>query len=143
MCDASRFYVDALDSDDGYEVIRFMADNLIKEGIVKESAYQGIVERENIASSVYGSFAFPHDIRLSAKETTLSIYISSKPLNFNNEQIRAIFLFTINAKNHLSTYRSALEAIYNNLEKKTFKKKVLNCKTIEAFTELIIANHSS
>ncbi len=117
-------------------VIRFLCEKLFKLGYVGENYMDYVMKREQIAPTTYGNlFAIPHPIEKCAFENMVSICILKKPILWNDQKVRIIFLFSLSKKkdDEFDGLFTQLVSLLDNIEK---VKKLIKTKELEEFLKV-------
>lgn len=93
------------------EAIRFMANIMEKEGYVKESYYDEVLDRENQASTAYEHIAVPHSMKMNANRTGMFVLLNEKKsIMWDKHSVRVVLLFAINKEE-----RAIFHDVFDNL----------------------------
>lgn len=120
------------------ELLNHMCEHLQQLGYVDEDYKKMIFEHEKIASSAYGSIAIPHPLTNQAKKTVISVAIFSKPLEYDNNMINAVFMLALTPEDEASLqdiFSLLVETSNNNLA------AIINCTEYEQFINLLIRQY--
>lgn len=115
-----------IDLDHPYQVVERLAYQLVRLAVVDESFIQSIMHREKTSyTSIGGKIAIPHAQPSTVKESTLSMAILKKPIQWGREMVSIIFVLAINEEDRRMT-RGLLKEIYHLSEDPHLIEKMMN-----------------
>lgn len=124
------------------ELLKYMSDELLKEGYVPEYFFDKTLKREQLTPSIFGKMAaMPHPIDACAIKSVISIAILDHPVRWDDEHnVQVIFLLAMR-KSDIQTLNQFFEItvnLTNNpqllhtiLETKTFDDTMMKLKSAE------------
>lgn len=127
------------------EVLRFLANNLLEKGYVKEAYLEAIVNREHDyptgIPSAGVNIAIPHADHDLVKETTISIGVLKKPVTFysmeDSETPLPIQIVIMLAIGEPKGQIEMLQKIVAIIQDKELTKKVVKSESIEEIAALL------
>ncbi|QIK68955.1 transcription antiterminator [Erysipelothrix sp. HDW6C] len=91
-----RFFYTDLDFETPEAVIRFMSQDLVKEGYVPDSFTKSVLDREKMSSTSFDyALAIPHPLKMESKQSIISIGILDKPIMWGTFQVKLVILLAI------------------------------------------------
>lgn len=123
---------------DSTQVISYLCDGLIKNGLAQEAYKDDVFRREAIsATSFVHGFAVPHAIEVPALHSSISIMFLKKPVAWGEFEVRLVILLAINeSDNHLlKIFFEWLSRIAANPKQMA---KLLECSSYQEFINLVI-----
>ncbi|HSR05410.1 MAG TPA: BglG family transcription antiterminator [Proteiniclasticum sp.] len=88
-----EFFYETLDLGTREEVIDFMCQEIIDKGYAEEGFRTSVHARESMASTSFSySFAIPHPLEVSSKESILSVAIMKNPIAWGEYEVRLVIL---------------------------------------------------
>lgn len=131
------YYYYNLDCDTYEDVICYMCDRMFEGGRVDETFKKSTFDREKMAytSFSYG-YAIPHALNYSAIQSTMSIGILKKPVQWGDYQVQLVLLLAIrdDEKELLKIFFDWFGIICDDT---LLLSKIREAKTAKAFVELI------
>ncbi|NCB33287.1 MAG: PRD domain-containing protein [Erysipelotrichia bacterium] len=122
------------------ECISFLADQLIKYGVVPSHYTNGVLKREELSSTAYfDAFAIPHSIEMNAYKTTIAVLVCSEPMAWDDSKVHIVFMLAIEKKEReefMKIYNGVIDSLCD------YKKidKILNAKDYIDFLNIMIEN---
>ena len=74
------------------KLLRAMCAKLINLGYTDSSFLGDVMERETISPTAFGQVAIPHALKMKAKKTGMSIYISRTPIEWGESYVNLVIL---------------------------------------------------
>lgn len=99
------------------ELIKNMCFKISKVMEIPEDFYRLIIEREEMAPTEFGnSIAMPHPIKPATNETFVAIGILKKPIKWDKQQVKFVFLISTkkDSKESLSLFNESISALVFN-----------------------------
>lgn len=119
-----------------YEAIKFLCNRLYDKKYVSKNYYKNVLERELMSSTSFmQGFAIPHSLTTEdVFQSTISILVLNKPIDWNGYLVQIIFLLTIKDTNSpiLKLFFNWMETIAD--DSNNFSK-LLTCSNFEKFIE--------
>lgn len=78
------------------ETIKYMTNKMIEHDCVDDNFINEIIDRENIASTAFHSFAIPHALKMKAKKTCMNILISNTGIDWNGTNVNLVIMLSFN-----------------------------------------------
>ena len=138
ICEDNFFYLNDEENLDSYHIIHKMVKAPIEKGYVSANIERDILKRESISDTAIGVIATPHSIEMNALKTTMSVMISNTPIKWGKNNVRIVLLFTIAPNEYSSSYANVLNLLSAKLQEKSYVKKLLSCKSITEFIDLVL-----
>lgn len=119
------------------DALQFLCKNLIEKGYVKYGYYQDVINRELISPTSFSQgFSIPHSISTeNIIESTISILILDKSIEWSDFNVKIIFLLTIK-----SIDSPVLKLFFNWMDSIVDDKinfyNLLDCKNFDEFINL-------
>lgn len=132
-----EYYFYNLECDTYEDVINFMCDRMYEGGRVEESFKESTFARENMAytSFSYG-YAIPHALNYSAIQSTMSIAILKKPVQWGDYQVHLVLLLAIR-DDEKELLKIFFDWFGNICDDTLLLSKIRKAKNVEAFVDLI------
>jgi mannitol/fructose-specific phosphotransferase system IIA component (Ntr-type) len=126
------------------EVIGEIIDALIKAGALdaklRDEFIKSIIRRENRGSTGFGhGVAVPHVKHASVKRMAVAVAVSQPGVDFNaldSQPVHSIFLL-LSPEDRPEDHLEAMNAIFGNLSKETFRRFLLQASTREEVVVLL------
>lgn len=123
---------------DKESVIRFLCDEIYKQGLVSKDYVNLVLERESLAPTNFGNLvAIPHPITPKTKETFWTVCTLKRPIHWNNNDM-VQFVCLLNIK---EDFKGDLERMYQKLiaiiEDKTIVQKLIKSQSVEEIIEIL------
>ncbi len=99
------------------EVIQFLGNKLIHNGVVQSDFIHSVLERERLSSTCfYGNFAIPHALEMNAKKTMVCVMTSESCIQWNDKAIHLVLMITIqenDRKKFMELYNGIVKVLKN------------------------------
>lgn len=121
------------------EVIRRLVRPLEETGAVKEEYLSSVLDREQLSSTAFETgVAIPHGNPEFVTKTTISIYVSEHKINWGNEKVDVVILFSV-AKEDVSHLRTIIEPIYEMIYSRSKVENVFKKQSHEGIYQYLIS----
>lgn len=112
------------------EVIKFMAQQLYKQGLVGKEYVHLVFEREKMASTCFGNLvAIPHPIKSVTSKTFWTLCTLKKPIQWDKEQmVQCVILLNIDKDNDVDLFPMYQQLIHIT-KNQTIVEKLIDSKT--------------
>ena len=120
------------------EVIDHMAKKLEMLGYVDDTFVDKIIEREEMSSTAYGSFAIPHPIKMESFKTGIYIMISKIPITWGKSQVALILMMSFNPEQRL-VFNRVFEPITMILTQNEVAVELTKSSTLDTFIEIMVS----
>jgi len=141
---SQKAIVPQLQSTERNEVIHELMDALVAAGVasaeVRDELISLIIEREEHGSTGFGKgVAVPHVKHESITKMAAAIGVSQKGVDFNALDKAPVFgvVLLLSPKDKPDEHLQAMEIIFGNLQKDTFRRFLRQASTVEDVVELI------
>lgn len=95
------------------EVIRKLVSPLVEKEFVDDNYLQSVLEREKLSTTAFETgVAIPHGNPEYVKQTSISVIVNEKKINWGKEKVDVVILFSI-AKKDVPNLRIIMEPIYD------------------------------
>ena len=131
------FFKKEMEFSSSHQCIAYLCKNLTDQGYADDNLYQEIIERENISSTAYGTFAIPHSIRMESEKTILSVLIPKKPIPWDGHPVSLVMMICIN-KNDRKIFQYIYETISAVLIEKKNVELLSKCNSYEQFIKTFV-----
>ncbi len=138
MSDEDRFYYSPPEVNDRESAIEYMVRPLIESGTADESFKEKILEREEIDDNGVDLIAVLCTPEYCAKEDTMSLMISQKPIPWGDRQVHAILLFTSEEGNYQPMCMRVVRRLIHVMGRRDTPKKISQCRSFKEFNNLLI-----
>lgn len=126
------------------EVIRELVDGLISSGAadesIREELMKRLLDRERKGSTGFGrGVAVPHVKHSSVKKMSAAIGLSPQGVDFSaldRQPVYSVFLL-LSPENSPEEHLQAMEVIFKNLSKDTFRRFLRQASSVEEVTTLL------
>lgn len=98
LVDKKRFSY-TTENQNSAELLKQLCGQMKEEGIVDETFYPQVIEREQLSSTAFGSVAIPHSLTMNANRTGVAIAVNPKGIQWGNNRVTLVFLISINYHN--------------------------------------------
>lgn len=95
---------------DKMEAIDILTENLRKKEYVRDDYKENILERERKASTAFGRMAIPHCVKMNAYKTCISVMISSKGIEWDEQLVNVVLMISINKQDN-NIFRELYESL--------------------------------
>ncbi|NLU11576.1 MAG: transcription antiterminator [Tepidanaerobacter acetatoxydans] len=124
--------------EDSFEVMKFLADKLYEKGYVPETYFDSVVERESLSSTSFGNMvAIPHALIMNAYQTTITVGILKKPIEWGDYKVQLVFMFAINesdVKNLQNLYKYLMQI----LDDPHAVSRLIKARKFDEFKQIIL-----
>lgn len=94
------FFTD-LNSQERYSLIQEMCERIAEHQELESNFTQLVIEREQLSSTEFGNqIAFPHPIQHSGNRTFVSVAVMEKPVKWDKQMVRYIFMLNVRHDEH-------------------------------------------
>lgn len=133
-----------LQASDKQDAIEQMIDKLVEAGVadkrLRKAMIQSIMEREKHGSTGFGKgVAVPHVKHEKIKTMAAAIAVSSAGIDFaalDKQPVHSIVLL-LSPKDKPDEHLQAMENIFSNLQKDTFRRFLRQASTVEEVVDLL------
>lgn len=135
--DESRVFIHK-DFEDKESVIRFICQELYKQGLVSEHYVNSVLERELLAPTNFGNLvAIPHPLIPETEETFWAMCTLKRPIEWYGEQkVQVVCLLNIK-KGPTGNLEKMYQKLLDILEDKTIVRKIIKSKSPKEIIEII------
>lgn len=128
---------------DRFEMIQYMAEQLIKKGYADAEFTEAVLEREHIASTSFDNYtAIPHTIEASTKKNTAYVVLNKNPMQWDCYPVNLIILIGIN-KEKQSEFNELYTHLLNILDEPKQMEKLLHCTDYQTFLSLLTQSQNN
>ncbi|WP_042222128.1 BglG family transcription antiterminator [Oceanobacillus manasiensis] len=118
-------------------ILRFLCNELEKEGLVDRCYLDSVLQREAYASTSFGNLvAIPHPMEPQTNRTFWSVMTLVKPIEWGDKPVQLIFLLNA-SKNRQHELKPMFEEIGNLLEDQHLIRQLIAAKDFKAFKEVM------
>ena len=135
LFEESLFFTDCDELNDS-QVIHMLCQRLIENNYVGNNYEAAILEREAVAITCFGDIAIPHSMEPRAYKTCISVAISKKGIQWNNNIVHVVFLLAIN-KADIKLFKCIYESLISLFEEESNIQAIRNCKNFKDFENTI------
>lgn len=115
------------------EVIRFLGERLLEDGLVDEGYEDSVLEREKVAYTSYGNLmAIPHPVLPCTEETFWSIVTLKKPIQWGERPVQFVLLLNI-GKKVKHDLKPMYDVLVRLLDNRNLIQRLVQCETREEF----------
>jgi lichenan operon transcriptional antiterminator len=121
------------------EVLNFLAEELLKQGLVDDHFLPAVLEREAVSPTCFGNLvAIPHPIMPQTEETFWVICTLQKPIDWDDKRVQFVCLLSVrkNSKEDLVNMYSLLIEV---VEDTNLVYQLLKCKTYKEFLSVFLS----
>lgn len=135
--DESRVFIHK-DFEDKESVIRFICQELYKQGLVSEYYVNSVLERESLAPTNFGNLvAIPHPLVPETEETFWAMCTLKRPIEWHGEQkVQVVCLLNIK-KGPTGNLEKMYQKLLDILEDKTIVRKIVKSQSPKEIIEII------
>ncbi|MDF9825709.1 lichenan operon transcriptional antiterminator [Breznakia sp. PF5-3] len=116
------------------DIIYFICDEMRKNGCVDGSYVDEVLERENESSTAFGKIAIPHSFNMDAKKTNMFVFLSEKPIQWDENQVNIVLLFAVK-HNERSIFFNVFDNLVVQLLEPTNLNLVMKSESITDFVD--------
>lgn len=117
------------------EVIKAMSESLIKLGFAERDFAVKTMEREQVASTIFGNkIAMPHPIEACAKKTVISVGILDRPIPWGSGEAQLIFMLAVK-KEDMKYLNSFFDLTVRLVDDEGLVKRLLDSKNLAQFKD--------
>ena len=113
-----------------------LCQRLIENNYVGNNYEAAILEREAVAITCFGDIAIPHSMEPRAYKTCITVAISKKGIQWNNNIVHVVFLLAIN-KADIKLFKCIYESLISLFEEESNIQAIRNCKNFKDFENTI------
>ena len=135
LFEESLFFTDCDELNDS-QVIHMLCQRLIENNYVGNNYEAAILEREAVAITCFGDIAIPHSMEPRAYKTCITVAISKKGIQWNNNIVHVVFLLAIN-KADIKLFKCIYESLISLFEEESNIQAIRNCKNFKDFENTI------
>lgn len=115
------------------EIIKEQTDKMVENKVASGEFTELVMERERRFSTVYDKgIAGPHPIRLNAKKNIVGVTILSKPIRWQDKEVKIIFLINLK-KGHLFLHKEISRFLAMLMNNEQLIDRLVNVATYEEF----------
>jgi lichenan operon transcriptional antiterminator len=121
------------------EVLNFLVDELLKQGLVDDHFLPAVLEREAVSPTCFGNLvAIPHPIMPQTEETFWAICTLQKPIDWDDKRVQFVCLLSVrkNSKEDLVNMYSLLIEVVDDTN---MVYQLLKCRTYEEFLSVFLS----
>lgn len=131
------FFSNIKPGDSKEDLIRFMADQIIKTGIIEESFKEDVLTRERSASTGFSGIAIPHGTKVNASESHICVMIRRDGINWDKHIVYLVMMFALDQHDQ-HVFPQLYEALVYIFQKENALQKLKNVKTYQEFKKTIL-----
>ena len=122
---------------DRFEMIRYMANQIIKKGYADQSFTDAVIERELIASTSFDNFiAIPHTVETSTTKNTGCIIINKTAMQWDNYPVNLVIMIGVN-KEKQNEFNDLYTHLLNILDDPEQTQQLIHCTNYQQFIFLL------
>lgn len=130
------------DFDDKYSLLDFLSNEMIKCGIANEHFTDSVIQREKLSSTSFGAkYAIPHAIELNSNKTMVSVLVSHKGIQWDQDNIVYIVLMIAVHKEDRNEFIELYENIIRSLENPYKISKLSSINSFKEFKDILLNNN--
>lgn len=114
------------------DVIHTMAERLVERGYVTDEFEQQVLEREKLSSTVYGSCAIPHALRMASRRSSISIMLSRMPISWGNANVNLVIMLSF-SKSDQEVFYEVFDPLVSVLSNREQVAALVKTETYDAF----------
>ncbi|WP_175631946.1 BglG family transcription antiterminator [Virgibacillus siamensis] len=115
------------------EVIRFLGNVLMKDGIVEGDYIDSVLERESYSPTSFGNLvAIPHPLEPKTDSTFWSIVTLKKPIQWEDKLVQIVFLLNVN-RYKKDDLKPMFHSLVQLVDDRNFVQQLLQCRTYIQF----------
>lgn len=119
------------------EIIHFITNIFNQLNYTNENFYDEVIEREKLNSTAFGNIAIPHSLKMTAKKTGIFIFITNKPIQWENNKVNLVVMLAIN-KNDSNHFKDIYENLTLFLSESSNLEKTMCCKCYQEFIDMLV-----
>lgn len=121
---------------DWRETIHYLCGKLLSLGYVDEHFETEVLEREEMSSTGFQSFAIPHALKMNAKKTGMFIYLCDTPIDWHGTPVSLVILLCFNREERY-IFNEIFEPLTMILTDSSNLKKALTMPDYESFIRFL------
>lgn len=129
-----HFYTSNKDDLKQTNILDDMIGTLVSKNLVSEGFYEQVLKREALSSTAFGSVAIPHTIKMESDQTTLSIYLSDKGIDWDGQIVKVVILLSL-SKSDRKIFIELFDIIAELFTDFDYINKLSSKMTYETFIE--------
>lgn len=120
------------------EVIRFLGNVLLKDGIVEGDYIDSVLERERYSPTSFGNLvAIPHPLEPKTNSTFWSIVTLQKPIQWEDKLVQIVFLLNVN-RYKKDDLKPMFHSLVQLVDDRNLVQQLLQCRTYNQFKNKIV-----
>lgn len=124
--------------DNQKDCIHHMTKKMEKLGYVTKHFKNEVIERENMSSTAFGSFAIPHSMKLNSIKTGMNILINENGIDWNGKKVYLILMMSFNNTERY-IFNEIFEPLTMILNSTENVKKIIESKDYQTFIDQIVS----
>lgn len=118
------------------DMLNYMCEKLYKKNYTDQEFVQKVFRREHAATTAFNNIAIPHSVDMDAYKTSISVAISKKGIQWENNTVHIVLLLAIN-KTDKQNFRILYESLISLFGEDSMIQNLRNCTSFEEFESLI------
>ncbi len=114
------------------EVIHLMAERLHARGYVTEDFERQVREREELSSTVYGTIALPHALRLASLHSSISVMLSRAPISWGDAKVNLVVMLSF-SKSDQEVFYEVFDPLVSVLANREQASALMDATDYESF----------
>ncbi|WP_174614735.1 BglG family transcription antiterminator [Virgibacillus ihumii] len=120
------------------EVIRFLGNKLMKDGIVEGDYIDSVLERERYSPTSFGNLvAIPHPLEPKTDSTFWSIVTLKRPIKWEDKLVQIVFLLNVN-RNKKDDLKPMFSSLVQLVDNRKLVQQLLQCRSYKQFKNKIM-----
>ncbi|AYW47967.1 PTS fructose transporter subunit IIA [Tetragenococcus osmophilus] len=120
------------------EVIYFLGDRLMEDGIVNSNFIHSVLERENYSPTSFGNLvAIPHPMDPQVNDTFWSIVTLKQPIQWDDKPVQFICLLNVSKQNQMEESKPMYDVLMKLLDNRRIIHRLLQCETYEELKKVL------
>lgn len=119
------------------EILQFMCEQIEQQKLCDPGLFESVLEREKLGKTVFGNHvAMPHPTRAISETTLISVCVLDKPVQWDDEEVKIIFLISISKKKNknLSDLYKGITSLFFN---KTYIQELYDKQSFQTLKRII------
>lgn len=132
------FFYPQMDFENKWDVLEFLTDQMVQNGMMSEIGKASVKEREQLCSTELGNLlAIPHSLHNELNKTIIPVLILQKPIIWNKRRVQIVLLINV-AKESFEIWDIFFPKLIKFLVKESGVQSLLKDPSYQHFTKKIV-----
>ena len=130
------FIINNGEYDTAKNILKKCADTMNNAGVVDETFYEQILERELASTTAFPNIAIPHSLKLDAIKTSVCVMICPKGIEWGGYRIRIVLAVAVN-KIDARRFGELYQALISLFDNESIIEEVICVRTFDEFERFV------